>query len=236
MRMGWDLPQEDEFALCNLGVPSLYESIAFPNHPPRNLNFLELEDVSTRQRERWKQTLLRFLRQLHYRQPGRLVLKSPQHTFRIPLLLEMFPEARFVYLARHPVTVFLSTVRLWKSLSSSHGYQRPSFDGLEEFVLETFARMDRRYQATRGQIPDGRLIEIRYEDLVADIPAQLEAIYGQLGLGDFDNVRPAIHQYVAQHAGYKPNRHQPTPEIEQQIRDRVPAYFERYGYGGDTIS
>ena len=91
MRMGWDLPQEDEFALCNLGVPSPYATIAFPNHPPQNQEFLELETVSARQRERWKQSLLRFLKQLRYRRPGRIVLKSPTHTFRVPVLLEMFP-------------------------------------------------------------------------------------------------------------------------------------------------
>ncbi len=34
MATDWDRPQEDEFALCMLGLPSPYLSIAFPNNPP----------------------------------------------------------------------------------------------------------------------------------------------------------------------------------------------------------
>ena len=35
MAAGWDHPQEDEFALCNMGVPSPYLTIIFPNRPPQ---------------------------------------------------------------------------------------------------------------------------------------------------------------------------------------------------------
>ena len=34
MELGWDRPQEDEFALCNLGAHSPYLTMAFPNRPP----------------------------------------------------------------------------------------------------------------------------------------------------------------------------------------------------------
>ena len=36
MAAGWDRPQEDEFALCMLGQPSPYLTIAFPNRPPQD--------------------------------------------------------------------------------------------------------------------------------------------------------------------------------------------------------
>ena len=50
MAAGWDNPQEDEFALCNMGVRSPYMTIAFPNHPPQNQEYFDLADVSPRQR------------------------------------------------------------------------------------------------------------------------------------------------------------------------------------------
>jgi hypothetical protein len=37
--------------------------------------------------------------------PKPLLLKSPVHTARIPLLLKLFPRARFVYLHRNPYEV-----------------------------------------------------------------------------------------------------------------------------------
>ncbi len=30
--MSWHNPQEDEFALLNMGLPSPYQELAFPNH------------------------------------------------------------------------------------------------------------------------------------------------------------------------------------------------------------
>ena len=50
MTAGWDCPQEDEFALCNMGLRSPYLTIAFPNHPPQDQEFFELAEVSPRAR------------------------------------------------------------------------------------------------------------------------------------------------------------------------------------------
>jgi hypothetical protein len=230
MAMGWDLPQEDEFALCNLGVPSPYGTIAFPNCPPQNDEYFELETLSRRQREHWMKTLHTFLKQVYYRRPGRLVLKSPPHTFRLPVLLDMFPDARFIHMVRDPVSVFMSTVRLWKAFYVTHGYQKPDFDGLEEYVFHTFCRMHERLEATRPLVPPGRLLDVRYEDLVRDPVGTMQTVYEQLDLGDFEVAKPAVEAYAAEHAGYRRNRHEPSPEMQIAIRRRWKTYFERYGY------
>ena len=61
MSAGWDRPQEDEFALCYLGVPSPYLTIAFPNRRPQHEVYLDLKSVSPEGLARWKGSLLRFL-------------------------------------------------------------------------------------------------------------------------------------------------------------------------------
>jgi len=61
MAAGWDRPQEDEFALCMLGVPSPYLTIAFPNHGPQYLEYLDLEGSSPCRREQWKKAFHGFL-------------------------------------------------------------------------------------------------------------------------------------------------------------------------------
>jgi hypothetical protein len=232
--MSWDLPQEDEFALCNLGVPSPYATIAFPNEQPQNEGYLELDQLPRRARQQWKQSFLYFLKQLHSRRAGRIVLKSPTHTFRLPTLLELFPNARFVHMVRHPVAVFLSTVRLWKSLYATHGYQKPCFAGLEETVFAKFLRMHERLQNTRDLVPRGHLIDVKYEDLANSTVEQMEVVYAQLDLGNFQPVRSQIEAYVADHADYQPNRYQPTTDQQREIHRRWKPYFERYGYLAST--
>lgn len=233
MAMGWDLPQEDEFALLNLGIPSPYSSIAFPNGPPRDEAYLELDDVRPAELRRWQQALVRFVKQLTYVRSGRVVLKSPTHTCRIPALVEIFPKARFVNMVRNPYKVFPSTVRLWKGLYSSHGYQKPTFAGLEEQVFETFARMHDRLEATRRQVAPEMICDLRYEDLVADPRGQMQCLYERLELGDFAPVTPALQQYLDRHADYKTNRHELPRDTRLEISRHWRPYFERYGYEPD---
>src|SRR4051794_15514810 len=137
MAAGWDRPQEDEFALCMMGQPSPYLTIAFPNRPPQDQEALDLDGLSPRALASWKRAFLGFVREVTYRKPRRLVLKSPTHSCRIRHLLSLFPDARFVHIVRDPYVVFPSTVNLWKSLYRTHGLQKPTFAGLEDHVLRT---------------------------------------------------------------------------------------------------
>ncbi len=230
MPVGWDRPQEDEFALCNMGLPSPYLTIAFPNHPPQDLEYLTLEGLPPEDLERWKAGLLRFLRQITLATGRRIVLKSPPHTCRIRVLLEIFPEARFVHIVRNPFALFLSTVNLWKTLYRTHGLQKPRFDGLEERVFSTFERMYQRFDADRCRIPAGHLCEIRYEDLVRDSIGTLRTIYDELRIGEFDAVLPEIEAYVARTGEYKRKVYPLSHELREQIARRWAGYMRRYGY------
>ena len=230
MQLGWDLPQEDEFALVNLGLPSPYLTVAFPNHPPQCQDYLELDGLSPRAQRRWENTLLNFLRQLTLRRPGRILLKSPTHTFRIPTLLKLFPDARFIHLVRNPYDVFPSTLKLWRSLYAVHGYQKPTYADLEEHVLATYCRLHDRLNSTRSLIAPKRFHELRYEDLVRDPAAQLRRIYERLDLGSFAPVEPPLANYLATHAGYQPNRHILPPEVRSKVTTRWRSIIHQYGY------
>ena len=108
-----------------------------------------MQSVPVEEQERWKAGLLRFMRRLTWRANKPIVLKSPPHTARVRLLLELFPEARFIHIVRDPYVIFSSTVRLWKSLYDVEGLQKPRFDGLEDYVYRMFTRMYRAYSRRR---------------------------------------------------------------------------------------
>jgi hypothetical protein len=230
MAAGWDRPQEDEFALCMLGQPSPYLTIAFPNRPPQDQEYLDLEGVPPRALARWKQALRRFLQQLTYKNPKRLILKSPPHTCRIKVLLEMFPDARFVHIVRNPYVVFPSTVNLWQALYRKHGLQRPTFAGLEEHVLNTFVRLYDKLEEGRKLIAPCRFHELRYEDLIRDPVGQMRTLYERLELGGFDQVLPRLEEYLRKTAGYETNRYELSAEQHAEISRRWGEVIRRYGY------
>jgi hypothetical protein len=231
MAAGWDRPQEDEFALCMMGLPSPYLMVAFPNRPPMDQDSFDIESLPRRKRAAWKAAFLGYLRMLTFKDPRRLILKSPTHSCRIKTLLELFPDARFVHIIRNPYIVFPSTVNLWRTLAQTHGLQKPTGHGLEEYVYSTFTMLYAKLDEGRPLVDPSRYFELRYEDLIADPVGQMRALYERLGLGEFERVRPRVEAYLAGNKGYQTNRY-PTlsPQVRAEITRRWGHVIERYGY------
>jgi omega-hydroxy-beta-dihydromenaquinone-9 sulfotransferase len=235
MPAGWSHPQEDEFALCNMGVPSPYLSIIFPNRPRQCQEFLDFRGVPAPAVNRWKQSFLWFLKCITFQHAKRVVLKSPPHTARIRVLLEMFPKAKFVHIVRDPYAIFPSTVNLWKRLSTDEGLQTPTHEGLEEYVYETFTQMYDAFERDRDLIGPGQFCEVRYEDLVKRPVEQMQRVYDELELGDFAAARPGIEAYFADQKDYKTNRFPMTPEMRAEITRRWGTFLGQYGYLKDEV-
>jgi len=230
MSAGWDRPQEDEFAICMLGRPTPYARIAFPNSATGD-GLLDLSGLSPRALADWKRTFLRFVKELAIQHGGRrLILKSPPHTCRIPTMLELFPNARFIHIMRDPYTLYASTLKLWRTLYTTQGLQRPNFAGLEEYVLQNFEQMYRSVERDRPLVRDDRWFEIRYEDLVRDPWPILERLYAALNLEDFAIARPGIEQYLAAARDYTTNKHHLTESDRLLVQERWGDVIRRYGY------
>ena len=241
MATGWDRPQEDEFALMNLGLPSPYRHIAFPRQKPRYLEYLDFSNVDRDAIDEWLRRLRKFLLAVSSVTGRPLVIKSPTHTGRIAELASAFPDARFIHVTRDPRSLFPSTCRLWHSLAEIQGLQVPracdqagdngEVSPEKAYVIECFQRMYGAFLRDRSAIEPGRMVEIRYEDLVANPVDTLNLIYCNLRLSDFDSVRPTIQKWAdSEHRAYRVNRHQLSDDDEQLIRDRWQDYFEAYGY------
>jgi hypothetical protein len=158
------------------------------------------------------------------------VLKSPPHTARIRLLLELFPDARFIHIVRDPYVIFSSTVRLWKSLYDVQGFQKPRFVGLEDYVYRMLVRMYRAYFEQKDLIPAANFAEVRYEQLVCDPVGEMQSLYQHLNLGDFEKARPQIEAYVAKEKDYKTNRYELPLQTRDEITHRWGEFIRKLGY------
>lgn len=232
MAAGWDRPQEDEFALLNLGLPSPYRRMAFPNQPPVDMNYLDFKDVPQTDIDRWLQSLREFLLAVSTSTRRPLIIKSPTHTGRVGWLAKAFPDAKFIHITRDPRELFPSTCRLWRGLDEVQSLQRPNHEGLEDYVVQCFQRMYGAFHEQRKEIDSSRLVDVRYEDLIKNPVETLRGIYETLRLGDFDSVQPSIESWVeSEHRSYKTNRHQLPPEKDAMICNAWREYFETYHYG-----
>jgi len=162
------------------------------------------------------------------------VLKSPPHTCRIKTLLEIFPNARFVYMTRDPIETFPSTVHLWRTLFSKQGLQRPNYEGLEERVFECFMHLHECYERDRASIASGRLMEFSFEALTADPLGTMRKLYEELLDEDFEPARLAIEQRLAERQSHSRNRYALSDDDRDRIRARWRPYFLRHGYPLDA--
>jgi omega-hydroxy-beta-dihydromenaquinone-9 sulfotransferase len=231
MEMGFALPQEDELALCLMCRRSPYLAISFPRAEVELERYLDFEGVPEREVAEWKASLTYFLRKLTLKCGRPLVLKSPTHTARIRLLLELFPDARFIHIHRHPYQVFRSCRHYHDTATWFTYLQRPDRDAVDQHILRRYTRLHDAFFAQRGLIPKGRIHEIRFDDLERDPEGELETLYAALGLGDFATFRPKLRAYLETLGGYRKNEFQPLDEATRRtVAEAWSRSFETWNY------
>ena len=95
-----------------------------------------------------------------------LVEKTPNHVFIAERLAKIWPDARFVFLLRHPGAIY----RSWRNARPNEP-QQETVDYLRRFCSEV--------QRVRSTLPG---IDIRYEQLVAEPEEQTRRLCEYLGL------------------------------------------------------
>lgn len=228
--MGFDRPQEDEFALMSTGAPSPMWSFAYPDDTLGD-EYLTLGALSSEDRNRWGQLLVHFLQLVTFRQGRKpIILKSPGHTARIEVLLKLFPQARFLHIVRDPYTVFASTMHLWKTTVGVSRMIDNDSENLQGRVLHNFSAMYQGFADARGKIPSGQFCQVRYEDLVADPLTVLKSSYQSLQLGDFENVRHRVTQYANALKRYKTNSFDINADMRRLVDQHWASIFREWGY------
>jgi hypothetical protein len=232
VRMAISEPQEDEFALNCLTQMSWVLLWTFPRRPELYERFLTFKGASPEERREWQAALVWFVKKLTYHHGSRpLVLKSPAHTGRIKLLLEAFPDARFVHIHRNPYDVFQSSLHSARTAIPWWTLQRPDYSGVEATTLAQYADIYDAYFEERSLIPAGRLHDIGYESLVADPLDTLRKAYDALDLPDFSVAEATIRDYLSTIRGYERNKFTPIePCWKEAIAQRWRRCFEEWRY------
>lgn len=228
-----DAPIEEERAICAASFLSIQMARHFPQMRDRFKPYLSMKQATAEERARWKETLDTFARKLLVRHgtDKRLLFKAPDHTAKVALILEQFPDARFINIHRHPYEVYRSTVKMERDTLPLYAYQRPDEEGLEDYVIWRYRAMYDAYLEDRAQVPEGQIADVAYKDLDADPLGTLERLYADLDLGDFAEARPALERYIDSLSGYRKNTYKELPEeIRTRLAEAWAPVFSAWGY------
>jgi len=224
MEVKFDSPAEDEFALALLSLRSPLLSWPFPRREKFYDRYLTLRGVSDTEVEIWKESLSLLLKKLTLKYQRQLVLKSPSHTCRIKMILDMFPDARFIHIHRNPYTVFLSTRKLYDTAILETSLQRPITQNIDNGIIQRYALMYEAFFEERALIPKNQFMEIAFEDFEQNIMSQMEGIYHHLNIESFEKLKPKLVHYIASIKTYKKNVH---PTLEQPLRQEIAQKWKR---------
>jgi len=236
--VGFARPQEEEFGMMMLGEGTPYLTHAWPRFGPAGSDYLDFKGLSAAARKKWADAYMWFYKRLALKHGGKpLVMKSPANAARLKLLTELFPDARFIYIARNPLAVFPSTVKLWRALYSTQGlHNPPQLDSwLDDYVLDMFVRLTEDFEEDKHLIPKDRLVELRYEDLVKDPIGTMRDIYAKLGIGDFAAAEGPMRAYLDAQKEHRVSEYELPPELKRKVVERLGPYIDRYGYR-DAVS
>ena len=227
-----ELPQEEEYALGNVGSHCFYHGWYFPKNMKQYFRQLVLFDNSSPKiQTEWQAAYLRILKKATYKMDGkRLVLKNPANTARIKTLLKMFPEAQFIHIYRNPYAVFASTKNLYRKLLPSLELQKISDREIEDNIILFYRETMFKFFEDKNLIPQSNLVEIKYEDLVGNSINVLEHIYQQLNLSRFEWKKAKFSRYAEARSRYQRNQYYLSQEDKNKVAQNWGFAIDRWQY------
>ncbi len=231
MPQGLQEPHEDEMALAITTLRSNMLSWAFPHNANRYDVYLDFATATDEEKTLWAEWFIKFVNKVAFKTQQRVVLKSPNHTARIRMLHEMYPDAKFLHIHRHPYDVFRSMCHMASKVQPVWGLQVLPPDEIPEMVIDTYRRLYDAYLDQVEFVPETHRHEIAYEDLVSNPIDVLESAYAALNLGEFAAVKPKLEEYAAANASYQRNAHaELPPEDLKRLHDQWGRFFTAWNY------
>ena len=227
-----DFPQEDQYAVGAISPYSYYHGWCFPKNMNFYNRFVLMEDVSDYDIQQWKDIYLYLLKKVTLAVGGkRLVLKNQDNTAKIKLLLDLFPDAKFVLIQRNPYDLYYSMLKFMRIVIPLYCLQKPlPFSAVENSMMDLCSNMFRKYLQERSLIPEGNLVEVKYEDFIREPIKIIQSIYSGLSLDGFTIAKEAFEIYIKSQESFNRGSYVVSDEVREKVDRRWGFIKEAFDY------
>jgi hypothetical protein len=219
---------------CNHGMMLHFGSTNFPAElgVPDFANWLQDNPPEGQYR-----THKRMLQQFQWKGPrGRWTLKSPQHLFDLPGLVESYPGAMLVWTHRDPVLTFSSLASMIAGFQAALGGGQ-DLHAIGRSVFDMWSAAMARATKARLEHPDieNRIIDLAHAAVVADPMGTVRRIYARFGLDFSIDHATRITRFLANSpAASRLGKHRHSPEQfgidTAEVHERLADYYDRFGH------
>lgn len=154
------------------------------------------------------------------------------------MLLQLFPDAQFIYIHRHPYDVFRSAAHMADTTYWYTYFNTPRNDQILEFILRQYEILWERYEEGRKILQQAtnqehnRLVEVSFEELSQSPIQTINGIYKKLGWTMPSSFQQKLEDTVQNDVKtYKKNSHNELESaMKLTIQKRWGPSFDRLGY------
>jgi hypothetical protein len=231
-RISFFQPEEDENILLHIW-DSFWVSFLFPfmDEMP---NYQHFDEALSSERKRRIMRFYRSMLQRHMYATGKkyFVAKNPAFSPKIETLLEFFPDARVVYLARNPLDMLPSTVSWINYARRVFTEPREKYLYLDEIVdlTQHWYRYPLKYLDTH---PSPRHLILNYDDLIQRPEHVIRSFYEQFGYPEKPGLDDIVDQAVKETLSFNSDHVYSYEEMgftREQIVHTYADIFERFGF------
>ena len=225
--------EEDEgLFIYTFHTPAVYLLFPVVNQIP---SFRFSDDLPARLRQRlmayYKGCLQRFL--YTFGQGRTLLSKNVLSVGRLQSLMEAFPDARVIYIVRHPYQAIPSLLSLFYAVWRGHSPEIPKCSPETKALAQMGMDYYRYLMQVVCNFPDSQCLYVRYEDLVADLPQVVERIYSHFGLKLDREFQSCLQELYAQQKNYESSHQYSLEEYglrREVIFSKLADVFEKFGF------
>ena len=230
--MDMDFPQEEDFGMMNIQPVTIYKFLLFPADFDRIIDEeLFTGNLSPEKLARWKDAYHSMIAKSVFNTGGsRYIGKNPCHLSRIILLKEMLPEAKFIFIHRHPYRVIESLYHFILSVFPGVQLQDVPSDFSREKVVILYEKFMKTYLRDRDMIPSSNLFEVKMDDFLADVTGHLKKIYEKFELGDFGRIEARVEKFLDENPCPEHNSNEPAPETIRLVDRYASGIMKELGY------
>jgi hypothetical protein len=197
-------------------------------------NYIHFDEALNPEHKRRIMTFYKSMLQRHMYATGKkyYVAKNPAFSAKIETLVEFFPDARIIYLARNPLDMLPSTV-------SWINYARRQFTDPKEtwlYIDEILDMTQHWYTHPLNYLdshPSPRHLILNYDDLIQRPERVIRNFYEQFGYPDQPGLEGIIDQAVKETLTFNSDHVYSYEEMgftREQILERYADIFERFGF------
>lgn len=201
--MGFNKTEEDELVFAQMMMsPGVF--IPFPYfHQIHDNKFLDREPSEVRKNvmDFYESCVKRFV--FRAGKDKTYLAKNVMSTGRFKSLMERFPDAKIIYIARHPYDSVPSCASMFTSMYKLHSNEMRDDDPAKKAWAQLGIDFFKYSKEMRKTIPPEQFIEVKYDDLLDDPQGTVKKIYSHFSWQPSEKFLEKLSKEEARQRSYR---------------------------------